>query len=128
MDTYTTNEGATPYIPPPVTGSTVYWGWSLTPFDAGNVEGFSYQRQADFSLTGNINADYTAASVGNYLVLKYPATFSEKTKWYNSTAPANNGDIPDQVFDETIVIGDWRYVWTRLVPVLKDKDKVIIYG
>jgi SPP1 family predicted phage head-tail adaptor len=126
MDTYTTNEGAEPYIPPPVTGSTVYWGWSLTPFDAGNVEAFTYQRQADFALTGNINADYTAASVGNYLVLKYPDTFSEKTTWFNSMA--NSGTMPDQVFDDTIVIDNFRYVWTRLVPALEQNNKVIIYG
>jgi SPP1 family predicted phage head-tail adaptor len=125
IEAYTTNEGATEIIPP-ATGSTVYWGWSPTPFVAGNVEGFTYQEHADFVPTGNINADYTAASVGNYLVLKYPATFTQKDTWFNSMA--NQGYIPDQVFDATILIGDFRYVFTRLIPALEQNNKVIIYG
>ncbi len=125
IEAYTTNEGAEQITPAP-TGSTVYWGWSLAPFDAGNVEAFTYQRQADFIATGNINADYTAASADNYLVLKYPATFTAKTTWFN--AMANQGYIPDQVFDSTILIGGFRYVFTRLIPALEQNNKVIIYG
>jgi|GEM_PF-5538824 Phage head-tail joining protein. len=125
IEAYTTNEGAEQITPAP-TGSTVYWGWSLIPFDAGNVEAFTYQQQADFTATGNINADYTAASVGNYLVLKYPATFTQKDTWFN--ALANQGAIPDQVFESTILIGGFRYVFTRLIPALEQNNKVIVYG
>jgi hypothetical protein len=47
-----------------------------------------------------------------YHVYKHPTSWGEANTWFNTAL--NNGQIPDQVFRTLIVIGDYRYIVSRV--------------
>jgi len=104
----------------------VSWGWSDTPFTEANIDDFVFQKSATLSNKEPFNLDYTPASVGKHLALRYPVNFNEKNKWFNSIW--NYGVIPDQVFYATYAVGGFKYTYTRVIPVFEANNQNIKYS
>jgi hypothetical protein len=114
-------EGTTP------TTFIAYWGWQSIPFTQSSLVTFNFQKVGQYPVdTTSIPADFTTASVNNYLALKYPVEFTPVTAWKNTDF--NYGEIPDQIFYPLFTSDGFSYAYTRVVPVLDKNNKQIIFS
>lgn len=103
-------------------------GWSTTPFVIADFDTFLYQESTTVGTNDILNyyADFTNASAGRYLSLKYPKTATRFSKWQNLQGD-NKGTIPDQVFrmyeDDT-----YYYIYSVVKPALDPNKRIITFS
>lgn len=98
---------------------TAFWAWvTANPYAAlQTADALTYQGNGVFNTGQPIIADFRAAPVAQFLVLKVPSAEPIKTVWNNTGI--NNGNIPDTtIWNAPFVTGAFRYYVTKQVLTL----------
>lgn len=113
---------------PPSESAYIYWGYfvsdPLSTIEASGTTALQFSLQtSDFIIYNNL--DFTNTADTKFLVVKEPVTSPVKTLWRNTSF--NYGTIPDQVFRDAVVTGDFRYYISREIVNIPQNSTLLTF-
>lgn len=106
-----------------------YWYGSTNPYPAliGGSDTLTYQGTVNVTAGQPIAVAWPLAAVNNlYNVVRYPATESTKTGYYNTST--NSGAIPNAVFEAIFVLNGFKYIVTRVAVSWSSVQTTVTYS
>ena len=123
----TSSGNATLTVTNPIIAS--YWYGNTSPYAAliGGSDTLTYQGTVSVTAGQPISVPWPLAAVNNlYNVVRYPATESTKTAYYNTST--NSGSIPNAIFEAIFVLNGYKYIVTRVAVSWSATQTTVTYS